>query len=270
MSEAQWLAAASALAQSATPKSIRIGDPRMQDTTVSNRWKFKYDADAQTSHGWETNMTCLRCVHVDLNTGRRCRRNTCITLPVCWQHLKSDYKLRIGRTTLRDQQGRRLHFLGLFACDDSQPSNATVFDIGDAIVPYVGEVINAATLESRYPGEEVAPYVDKIHRNKFVDAGPMRGVGSIANMCEPSLAFKPDGVTPMCTNNVFMNTRGIGQHSFPFLEAARPIKNGDEIFNDYDTAYFGEGSIHLKHETRPTTAYAKTEYKCRLPRASHS
>lgn len=260
--DAAWAAAAAQQARSSNPKSVRMNDVRLHNVQDSKRWSFQYDVDAQTDHAWGAPLTCMRCVHVNESTGKRCKRETCLTLPVCWQHLKSDYKLRVGRTTLRDTQGTRLNFLGLFACDTAQPRSSVVFERGDYIVPYIGELVDAETLEARYPDTEVAPYVERVGRNRFIDAGPMRGVASISNMCAPWLAFKPDGVTPMCTNNVIIESRGVGSNSFPFLKAARSIKNGDEIFANYGPAYFAHDTIHLRHETRPVKAYTKTEYKC--------
>lgn len=261
--EALWADAAAQQAASHNPKAIRIHDTRLQTTHPSHRWTFTYDVDATTDHSWQKPMTCMRCVHVNADSGKRCKRDTCITLPVCWQHLKSDYKLRVGRTTLRDTNGVRLNFLGLFACDEHAGANAVVFQTGAYIVPYVGEIINPDLLEERYHGNEVAPYVDRIGRNRFVDAGPMRGVGGISNMCAAWLAFKPDGENAMCSNNALIESRGIGPHSFPFLKATKPINNGEEVFTHYGVEYFAEDSIHLKHETRPQKAYIKTEYKCK-------
>jgi hypothetical protein len=199
--------------------------------------------------------------------------------------LKSDYKLRVGRTLLKSRDGARLPFLGLFACDESKTPRATVFAPKQFIVPYVGEVLTKDELEERYHGDEVGPYAVELGRTardtSFLDAALVRGAASMSNMCVAELAFKDEDGTPMCKNNARIAPRR-GADWFSFLQATDFIKNHDEIYTDYGAAYFqgvggsssGSSSSsssrtlpsELDHETRPVRKYNSTAYKCKTTR----
>jgi hypothetical protein len=261
MSAQEWAAAAHQQASTGNARRIRRDDPRLQDLADSSHWTFVYDPANQHGNRWEKAMKCMRCAHVNLETNQRCKRVTCITLPVCWQHLKSDYKLRVGRTSLRDTTGARLNFLGLFACDESKGSDAVVFKRDEYIVPYVAEEIDGAELEARYPGEHTGIYVVENEADSFEDGAIVRGAAGLSNMCIGRLAYKENG-RATCANNAVIAGRA-GPNYFPFLQAMKPIRNGQEVFTSYGRQYFKKGGIYADYETRPGKKYVKTEHKCK-------
>lgn len=120
------------------------------ETTESPRWEFEY-GDKDDIQGFDCHLKCMQCM---AKTGeRRCRRKTCYTAPLCWQHLKNLAHLRIGRTTLVDPStGERFKFLGLFACNSKKPGEV-VFRKRDPIVPYIGEKKTFDDIERVYNRE---------------------------------------------------------------------------------------------------------------------
>ncbi len=218
--------------------------------TPSTRWDFEYDGGI-----WACELECMQCTHkiVDSRTGRqrRCKRKTCYTLPYCWQHLVNVYKLQIGRTTLKDSNGVRLDFLGLFACDPKS-NDGVVFRAKSRIAPYVGEIIDSEQLNDRYPDEDTAPYSLMLSRDKYVDSSCVRGVGSLANACIPSL-------NPNCKTNAKLVT---SSSNYPFLVATSTIRHGDEVFLSYGRSYFAKKSRHAPYVTRPAAVYRTLKYKC--------
>jgi len=235
-----------------------MAGPRIPLTTnlqlqKSSRWNFNYNAGT-----WACELECMRCLHQvrDPHTGhmRRCKRKTCYTLPYCAQHLVNVYHLRVGRTTLKDAQGRRLHFTGLFACDKKKGAEDVVFSArNNYIIPYVGELISRDTLEERYPEHETGPYTYGISNNRFIDGACQRGVGGLANMCIPSL-------NPGCVEN--NATFSSSTTHYPNIIATKTIRNGKEIFVSYGRSYFAKESIHRPYATRPESVYRSLEYKC--------
>lgn len=266
MSAQEWAAAAHQQAATGNARRIRRDDPRLHSLADSSHWTFVYDPANQ--HGtdqqptrWEKPMKCMRCAHVNLDTDQRCKRMTCVTLPVCWQHLKSDYKLRVGRTSLRNTAGARLNFLGLFACDESKDADAVVFKRQEYIIPYVAEEINGAELDARYPGEHTGVYVVQNEADSYEDGAVVRGAAGLSNMCIARLAYKENG-RATCANNAQIAGRA-GANYFPFLRATKPIRNGEEVFTSYGQQYFKPGGIYADYETRPMKKYTKMEHKCR-------
>lgn len=218
-------------------------------------YTFTYD-------GHTSEMECKRCIH-QISPGRQCSRRSCFTLPVCWQHLKSVYRLRVGQTTLTDPQHHRLPFRGLFACDaTAAANNEPVFEAGDKIVPYVGDRMTQAQLDARYPGEEIAPYAVETEvaysmpQNRYLlDGANLRGVANLANMCRPSNHARSG-----CNNNAEIKASNVSG-KFPNLVAYAPIMDGDEIFVDYGADYFAPGSIHRPISTNPPGTYGRLSYK---------
>lgn len=238
----------------------------------ASRYVFRYysgdqNDDAKGAEKWQEPLSCFQCEHRTKNV--QCKRRSCITLPLCWQHLKSDYNLRIGRTTLTGPDGVRLPFKGLFACEsgnDDDDDEAPVFSYNDIIAPYVSRIVDQNYLDARYPGEEVGPYTMTTTpikpRNRprpkvvLLDAAGKRGVASIANTCR-------EGDNNGCEINadIFDSLR---PGMMPNLVATKDIFNGDEIFTDYGESYYEDESRHNIHETTPQSRYNRVEYKtCR-------
>ena len=110
--------------------------------------------------------------------GPRCKRDVVIGLDKCWTHLMKDHKLKIKETSLRG-----LKFKGLFAWDKTKGEHARIFQKGDLIVPYNGEVLTQAEMEGRYGegDDNTAPYVIENDKTKrFEDAACKRTAASIS------------------------------------------------------------------------------------------
>ena len=153
-------------------------------------------------------------------TGHRCSRNTVIGLGLCWQHLLSTEHLRI-KESLIPNAGK-----GLFALDRTRPANAVIFNNGDLICQYDGEIIDRDELEDRYD-DKTAPYGYQLNANRFEDGALHRGVGTLAN--------RPPAGTP--ANARFSITHGRGPHSRCQLRATRIIRNDTEIHSPYGVGY---------------------------------
>ena len=231
-------------------------------TVTSQRWNFEYNMNDAAAPWHGCDMECMQCVHIKAN-GQQCSRNTCYTLPYCWQHLKLVANLRVGRTTLMDPNThRRFTFRGLFACaSPSAAPGSIVFRIRDPIVTYAGEMLTPAQLDARYPGvDETAPYVEAADNvnvpggTEFVDSACMRGVGAYANDARNGSQCYQNGA---CQNNARLWSGG---GIYPRLVALRSIRDGQEIFADYGAPYWG--GDHLPYATRPSGVYNRLEYRC--------
>ncbi len=221
-------------------------------------------------------MECMQCIAQVPRNGQmqQCSRTTCYTLPYCWQHLKLHSHLRIGRTRLRDANGNRYRFKGLFACNVKKHDNAVIFKPNDIIMTYYGEQLNQQQLDTRYPGDQVAPYVVPIwpspqryrrrgrrvrYRERpvevYIDSALMRGVASLANDALPGSQCALGD--PCMTNAMLLTT---GDNNYPEVIATTNIRNGQEIFVAYGQNYWG--GEHYNHRTTPTSVYNRTEYRC--------
>ena len=145
-----------------------------------------------------------------------CRRRVAIGLPMCWQHSRMAYGVRVGPSTI-PEAGR-----GLFA--------RRAFRKGEVICPYGGQLISVDEVERRYPGDTLAPYVEQISDTEYRDAACVRGLGSMAN----GMARRAD-----CNAETFVR-----RDRTPWLRAFKPIPEGTEIFNHYGPEYFAEGTVN--------------------------
>lgn len=247
------------------------------------RWVFPSDVDDRNNldaRGYQP-FTCKlqsgRCVY-EMRNGR-CSRRTVIPFGLCWQHALYKNNLRVGQTTLTDNAGERLNFLGLFACDMRQypvPENrqerTIVFRQGQLVCTMVGERFNERNYTRRYDDildvfgdDTLLPYVEKeMDTNLVIDAACVRGIGSLSNMCNNN--FNANCVNGQLQNNTVTIDGDLLRlrpghrnrvRTYPVLEATQNILNGDEILNNYGAAYFD--GAELAHETRPQP---QTNYSC--------
>jgi hypothetical protein len=162
---------------------------------------------------YRVKLDSLQCID-HTKAGARCKRKCVIGSPYCCTHLAYRHHLKI-KTSLIPNAGK-----GLFAIE---PGNAdldeVLFDKGDTICAYKGELINLATLNERY-GQYTAPYTIQISANSFEDAAKTRGIGSLANT-------KPNHQN--ATISIYQ-----GRAS---LKATKDIKNGQEIYLSYGRQY---------------------------------
>lgn len=158
-------------------------------------------------------LDSLRCTD-KTKSGTQCKRKCVIGSPYCCTHLQYKHYLKI-KTSLISNSGK-----GLFVTDPQDSTHREIiFDKGEIIVKYCGEIIDLHELEDRY-GAHTAPYAVKISNNRFEDCAKTRGVGSLAN-------------TKAGDNNAtFSIYRG-----FASLRATKNIRNGDEIYLSYGPAY---------------------------------
>lgn len=142
--------------------------------------------------------------------GRPCTRNVVRGVFLCWQHLKSIYKLVKGKSTIPNTD-----MFGLFACEDI-PKNTI-------IIPYFGEQLDKAQLDARYPGDLTAPYGYKLAQNKFIDSACFQGTGGLIN--RPLSGHR--------SNAQFKQTN----KGFPQIVSTKRIRANDEIFIGYGPSY---------------------------------
>ena len=158
-------------------------------------------------------LVCERCEGTT-KTGQRCTRSTCIGTRWCFQHLVSVKHLHVHDSTIHGA-GK-----GLFAKDPKQDPDAILFNKGDKIIAYDGELINDATLKERY-GAFTAPYGIQISQDRFEDGALHRGIGSLTN-------HRP---TAQC------NARFSVSHQRIVLVATKRIRNDREILVNYGRSY---------------------------------
>ena len=235
---------------------IRTGDQRRQWTTKNGdthsggegaKWKFKSD----TPDGpFRCRLKCMQCIG-KTREGTRCERKTCTTLPFCPMHLKKHAHLRVGRTSLKDNNRprRRLPFAGLFACDPTQKKGEIVFKEDSWIVAYIGDKMTKNGLDARYPQDDTAPYAvtRQYYPNQIWDGACSRGVANFANDAH--------GVNGR-HNNAYL----VYGTSMMGLRATEDIRNGDEILTSYGNEYWQHKP--LPFHTAPTKAHRKRKQKC--------
>ena len=173
-------------------------------------------------HKIEPSFQCdlkhYRCEHVNPKTDKKCNRKQYIGFDRCWQHLETDFHLKIKPSTLQGA-GK-----GLFAYNATS-NNDIVFkgnDMkGDRIVAYNGEVISHMETTRRYGEKNTAPYAARVNDDLVEDAACCRSAGSLANHKSHSKA----------------NAKLYSFQGKVFLRAIKNIRNGDEIFIDYGRQY---------------------------------
>lgn len=206
--------------------------------------KWKYQSDT-LNDPFRCRLKCMRCIG-KTKEGTQCERKTCTTLPFCPMHLKKHAHLRVGQTKLKDENGARFQFAGLFACDPKKKKGEVVFEKNKWIVAYIGDKMTKTELDARYPQDNTAPYA--VGRKTDVwDGGCTRGVANFANDARND-----------ANNNAFFDWAGRGRTMV--LVATKDIKNGDEILADYGKAYWDDEP--LPFHTAPTKVHRKRHQKC--------
>ena len=170
---------------------------------------YKFQFKVNDNLLFEGDLICSQCIEIKKD-GNRCKRKTCIGVPVCHQHLESKYKLKIKKSSIPNA-GKGLFVFDKFA------ENDIIFKKGDKIISYEGELINLQQLNKRY-GDYTAPYALNIDKNNYRDASLKRGVGSLGN-------------TNNKRNNVKLSANT--KNKTAFLKATKNIRNGSEIFISY-------------------------------------
>lgn len=172
---------------------------------------FQYRRTAEARPSFACALTCLQC-SATTKAGARCKRRTCLGLPLCRSHL---VKLRVGPAA---------GGLGLFAKVPGGPQ-AVAFARGETVVEYAGENISEAEVTRRYgpSDDDVAPYVVAVRDGRFEDGACRRGLGSLANHLDRG------------HNARFKVADGPDGRPRVLIVAQRAIRNGEEI-----TVYYGD------------------------------
>lgn len=153
----------------------------------------------------------IRCKAVTVN-GNKCKNPTCKT-GYCWQHLRSQQKLRVKESEIEDAGD------GLFAAKSKKKDPKVVFDKDEKITKYTGKIYNSKK-ELDESGTDPS-YILQVGKH-YVDAiDPHSGPARYANDCHNSdkqcnAKFTPEGD----------------------IVAKKPIKDGQEILTSYGKAYW--------------------------------
>ena len=162
---------------------------------------------------YRTQVQSLQCAD-HTKAGARCKRRCVIGSPYCATHLAYQHHLKIKPSNIPNS-GK-----GLFAWNPmSSNQNEIVFRKNETICAYKGEIINEEELIERY-GDKTAPYAVSISRDRYEDAGKIRGIGSLAN------------TNPGHNNATLSIYRGHAS-----LKATKNIHNREEIYLSYGREY---------------------------------
>lgn len=192
---------------------------------------------------------CSPCEYVyqkGIHAGERCKRNVCIGIPYCRDHMRMELSLEIKRSKLPNAG------LGLFAYDPKAAAkDEPVFpgfedytqEYGNRklkklpkdyfyVVEYRGRIVKTSSVDKLYGegDENVVPYAVPANKDGtlLIDAAQVRGIGSIANDATlTSLVEKID-------NNCIIN---IGHDRKTYVIASRNIYHGDELYCSYGDNY---------------------------------
>ena len=162
---------------------------------------------------YRTRVHSVRCTE-HTKTGAQCKRRCVIGSPYCSTHLSYIHHLKIMQSNIPN--GGK----GLFAIDPRTVDRDVIFEKGDRITEYHGELINLQTLNERYGEDLTAPYAVGISADSYEDGARVRGIGSLAN------------TSPGHNNATLSIYRGRAS-----LKATKNIRNGDEVYLSYGRRY---------------------------------
>lgn len=218
------------------------------------------------------------------NVKQQCTRWSYLTIPYCWQHLRTVACLELKQTKLRDSKtGKRHEFLGLFACNRkfNDEEKQVLFQPGDPICDYIGEVFHPLEIVERYKAEnynlrhrplnnytlkqaenlEIGEYgvvlngEDMLGQSNnelpltYTDSACLRSAGSMVNHCDE---WNREELNCVINAEILVD-RGTDNKVkyFPFICANKVIETGDEICVQYvkKGKYF-TGKGHLSPSKR--------------------
>jgi hypothetical protein len=209
--------------------------------------RYRY---SMPSTGFKCKLQCMRCQYINPLTEKQCQRQSCRSLPYCWQHLITVYKVRLGTTTLTDARGQPYHFVGLFACDPTRGPGEVIFAANQRIMPYFAEEISDAEQARRYKDSTASHGVHS--GGKSWDGACVRGAAANAN-----------------TRGQYdlNNAKISATKPIPSLVATKRIRNGEEIFVYYSDDYeFTDATTNMPWKLapcKPKVAQPKAKAKAR-------
>lgn len=205
-------------------------------------YEFVFKKPVDEGGNFVGSLEQFQCGHVNPVNNRECKRKGYMGFDRCWQHMRSDYHVRIKKSTIPNA-GK-----GLFA---DCPEGETCFQagapsrtrgqpptVGERILWYDGERINKQELDARYGENGTAPYGIQIaNSNVYEDGALKRSIAAFANS-------PPPGVQP----NAKLYYARRGNNLAASLGSIKRIKNGDEIFANYGTQYQMDSPYYTKYK----------------------
>lgn len=156
---------------------------------------------------------------------RGCKRICYIPIEYCDEHLPI-MNLQIRPSQIKNAGN------GLYAFNEDYDNSDIIFEGGDEICEYIGEILDENEKNTRY-GDMNASYAVDLFDGRFIDSALMRGIGSIANH-HPSKF------------NAVLKTKVVKDNLKCYLFATNDIYNNQEILLNYGDEYnFNKG----RHET---------------------
>ena len=164
-------------------------------------------------------MVCLRCSAIT-DKGQRCKRNTCLRYPYCYQHQKKIEGLELNQSRIPDA-GK-----GAFATRDFPFTKQTA---KKPITYYSAKNIT-------YEPDLYSAYVLRVNNTQYLDSkNPSNFTGRYIN----SFKNHPD-ITKRNANVRFGGSQRIYQRNnryvVPIIQK-KAIKKGDELFLNYGNMY---------------------------------
>ena len=195
-------------------------------------------------------LKCEQCL-AKTRGGKRCKRASCYD-EACFQHMKSEKNVVIKTSTIPNAG------MGLFATWSPDLGNKAdyidrkkpIFKKDMDVCYYGGEVLTQEELNTRYPGEKLAPYAISVTISGkifTVDAACIRGAGSMVNDSKTPnqnaklvhrrvrTSEKDSNGIPMM-NGAFQSPSGTWYTIV--IQARKGIYHGDEIFASYGKDYW--------------------------------
>ena len=178
---------------------------------------FNYHNLNEHKH-YNAELECMRCSYTNPQNHKRCSRNVCIGLDLCWQHLEQEKHLKIKQSGV-EYAGR-----GLYAFNKRAPPNAIIFRPNDIICEYIGEHLSDNELTERYGEEGTAPYAtDSGIAGDNIDSALRRGVGALINH-----AIARQSICKWRQNR---------NNNRVYIVATKNIRNNQELFINYGAMY---------------------------------
>jgi hypothetical protein len=163
----------------------------------------------------------LKCQQCDgtTKTGKQCSRKTCMYLPFCYQHMRTELGIYVAPSGIAGAG------LGLYAAKD--------FKKGAKITVLDGEPIDDAEAQRRY-GDATRPYLLEEKPGIMVDGALERHVGQYANS---RFSASTKRSVQKGTNSDFLLYKPPGKPRKVYITATKKIKKDTEILAWYGREY---------------------------------
>jgi hypothetical protein len=160
----------------------------------------------------------MQCAAMNKISKVQCKRRTCLYLPYCFQHVRSELKVYV-KPSLIPGAG-----LGLFAAEDIK-NNAIIAHLS-------GEIISEDEQTRRYTDEATAPYVVQEPGGTLRDGALMRYVGHYSNT---RLGQRKQSIRANTNADIKRCHGQPGVHAC--IKASKLIRRDEEILTYYGDRY---------------------------------